>query len=109
MAEEFKLGQSNYSYGLYLNERNSKWYISEETIKIALEKINWDLEDLEKEYIKTWISLERIHRAFCFGEISEEEYDNNIANNYKLFYDNTGFEFGENCEKIETFLFSYFE
>lgn len=109
MAKEFIPFITDYHYGLYLNEKDTLYFISDETIEKAIKSIDWDLNDLESAYLKTWVELEQTHRNYCLQKISEEEYEEKVAQSYDDFTDKTGYDFGENCEKLETFLFSYFE
>lgn len=101
---ETKQDGKSYHYGFFYQEFNSKYYITDDIIEDVINDINWELNEYEKGFLEKWKSFEEIHRKYCLGEITEEEYNDRIEQNYNEYYNEYGIEYGEGCDELINFL-----
>jgi len=96
-----------YQYGMFHQEIRSKYYISDKTVDNIIDKINWELDAVEKSYIKQWRRFEKIHREYCLDKINLEKYKKMINDEYERYAAETGYEFGECCDELINHILRY--
>lgn len=103
--KEFIPNKNNtYHYGLFYEEKDTGYYLSDETLnKISL-LVNWKLTFLEAKYMTFWKEFEIIHRKFSLGKLSIDCYDKLLKRKYIDYFKITDYEFGENCDELINFL-----
>lgn len=101
IGKEYIIGKTpNYQYGMFHQEKKSKYYISDKTIDLVVAEIDWNTNEIEKEYIKSWRTFEEIHKKYCLNEILEQEYNQLIENEFNNYEKITGYDFGECVDEL---------